>query len=447
MKTAYEIRGFIHSINMAKAMTIFLVVTVSFYVSVAAHDYVPGEKQSQPILLKGGNLHTISNGLMENTDILFENGRIANIGTNLTLPDNTEIIDVTGKEVYPGIIAPATNIGLTEIGAVRATNDTREIGMINPNVKSRIAYNPDSEIIPSVRAHGITTALIVPGGSVIAGISSLINLDGWTVEDAAEKIDLGLHLNWPGVLSGGGRFGRRQDPGKIRERQIQARENIYQMFRDARAYYNARQTDADMKIDERWEAMMPVFSEGMPVFISANDYRQIEQAVSFSKEFGLKMILVGGGDAWMCTDLLKENDVPVITRSAEGRPMRADEAYDMAFTLPAKLAEGGVDFCIGQARGTGTRNLPFQAGRAAGNGLSKEEALRAITLSTAEILGVADDLGSLEVGKKATIVVSEGDIMDMVTQNVVLEFIEGRKVDLNNKHKELYEKYRQKSLN
>jgi imidazolonepropionase-like amidohydrolase len=447
MKTTYKNRGFINSRFVGKTLSAFLITVVLLIVCVNAHDYVPGAKQTQPILLKGGNLNTVSNGLMENTDILFQNGRITSIGTNLTLPDNTEVIDVTGKEVYPGIIAPASNIGLSEIGSVRATNDTREIGQINPNVKSRIAYNPDSEIIPSVRAHGITTALIVPGGSIITGLSSLINLDGWTVEDAAEKIDLGLHLNWPGVSSRGGRYGRQQDPDKLRERQIQARENIYQMFRDARAYYNARQTDAEMKIDERWEAMMPVFSDGMPVFINANDYRQIEQAVSFSKEFGLKIIIVGGGDSWMCTELLKENDIPVITRSAEGMPSRADEAYDMAFTLPAKLSEAGVKFCIGEARGTGTRNLPFQAGRAAGNGLSKEEALRAITLSVSEILGVADDLGSLEVGKKATIVVSDGDIMDMVTQNVVLEFIGGRKVDLNNKHKELYEKYRQKTLN
>ncbi|MFH1699889.1 MAG: amidohydrolase family protein [Candidatus Zixiibacteriota bacterium] len=447
MKTAYKIRGFIKSASLAKAIAISLIVIMAICTGIAAHDYVPGERQSHPILLKGGNLHTISNGLMEHSDILFENGRITNIGINLTLPDNTEIIDVTGQEVYPGIIAPATSIGLSEIGAVRATNDTREIGVINPNVKSRIAYNPDSEIIPSVRAHGITTVLVVPGGSVITGISSLINLDGWTVEDAAEKIDLGLHVNWPGVSGGGGRYGRRQNPEQQRERQMQAREDLYQIFRDARTYYNARQTDAEMKIDERWEAMMPIFSEGMPVFITANDYRQIEQAVSFSKEFGLKIIISGGGDAWMCTELLKENDIPVITRYVEGTPQRSDEAYDMAFTLPAMLAEGGVKFCIGQTGGTGTRNLPFQAGRAAGNGLTREEALRAITLSTAEILGVADDLGSLEIGKKATIVISEGDIMDMITQNVILEYIEGRKVDLNNKHKELYEKYRQKSLN
>lgn len=447
MKTKYKNRGFIDFAKTSMIMAVLLVITMLLYAGISAHDYVPGEKQSQPILLKGGNVHTVSNGLMENTDILFENGRIAGIGTNLTLPDNTEVIDITGKEVYPGLIAPSTSIGLSEVGAVRATNDTREIGHINPNVKSRIAYNPDSEIIPSIRAHGITTVLVVPGGSIITGLSSLINLDGWTVEDAAEKIDLGLHVNWPGVSSGGGRFGRRQEPGKIRERQIKARENIYQIFRDARAYYNARQTDAEMKIDERWEAMMPVFSKGMPVFINANDYRQIEQAVSFAKEFGLKIIIAGGADSWMCTDLLKENNVPVITRNVEGRPSRTDEDYDMAFTLPAKLSKGGVKFCIGQTGGTGTRNLPFQAGRAAGNGLSKEEALRAITLSTAEILGVDDDLGSLEVGKKATIVVSDGDIMDMVSQNVVLEFIEGRMVDLNNKHKELYEKYRKKTLN
>ena len=195
--------------------------------------------------------------------------------------------------------------------------------------------------------------------------------------------------------------------------------------------------------------MVPVITGELPVFIMANDYRQIEQAVSFARKYDLSMILVGGADAWMLTDLLKENNIPVILKRTQSLPMREDEGYDLAYRLPALLSEAGVRFCLssagsGGATATSVRNLPLQAGQAVAFGLSRKEALRAVTLSTAEILGVANDLGSLEVGKKATLIVSEGDVFDPLTHNVVLEFIEGRKVDLDNKHKELYRKYRHK---
>ncbi|MCP4566300.1 MAG: amidohydrolase family protein [FCB group bacterium] len=410
-----------------------------------AHDYVPGAAQHQPILLKGGDLYTVSNGLLKNTDLLFENGRITRVGQNLATPEGGEVIDVTGKRVYPGLIAPYSSIGLVEIGAVLATDDRKEIGSINPDVQAQIAYDPDSEIIPSVRANGITTALIVPAGRLVVGRSSLINLDGWTVEDAAEKLNVGLHLNWPqaAVIEA---WWMEKSAEEQKKEMVENRKLIYEIFDDAKAYYLARKNDPKIKIDSRWEAMVDVFEGTLPVFIRADDYRQIEQAVAFSKDYSFSMILVGGKDSWMLTDLLKDNNISVVAAWVQGLPPRQDDGYDLAYKLPALLAEAGVKFCLSQGGASWTRNLPFQVGQAIAFGLSPEEGLRSVTLSSAEILGVADDLGSLEVGKKATLIVSDGDIFDMVTQDVVLEFIEGRRVDLDNKHKELYRKYRQKHL-
>ncbi|MCK5127048.1 MAG: amidohydrolase family protein [candidate division Zixibacteria bacterium] len=421
-------------------LLIFMIVSL-----VQAHDYVPGKIQDHPILLRGGTVYTVSDGIKENSDVLFNDGRIVDIGENIIVPENTEIINVTGKHIYPGLIAAYSYIGLVEIGSVRATNDRREIGTINPNILAHIAYNPDSEIIPSVRSNGITTALIVPGGRLITGTSSLLNLDGWTWEDATEKLNVGMHLIWPAVKAVKG-YDDKRSLEEIKKELRENREVLYEAFDDAKVYYLAQQADASIKKDLRWDAMVPVFDKEIPVFIQANDYRQIDQAVQFSKDYDFNMILVGGRDAWMCPELLKDNKIPVIVAWTQALPGREDDGYDLRYSLPARLYEAGVKFCMAQAGGGWSRNLPFQAGQAIAFGLPKEEALRALTLSVAEILDVDQNLGSLEVGKKATIIVSDGDIFDILTHKIIYEFIEGKKVDLNNKHKELYEKYRQKSL-
>jgi len=418
--------------------------------TIAAHDYVPAKPQSQPILLKGGDLHTVSDGVMTSTDLLFVDGRIAQIGKNLTPDSSTKVIDVTGKNVYPGLIASNTALGLIEIGEVRATNDTREIGSDNPMVRASIAYNPDSELLPTVRSNGVTTALVVPKGRLITGYSFLVYLDGWTVEDATVQEDVGLHVVWPQskVVTA---WWEERSAEEQKKQMAENRARIYKVFENARSYHLGRTAGRIDKIDTRWEAMRTIFEGTKPVFIQANDYRQIEQAVQFARDYNFRLIITGGNDSWMLTDLLKANDVPVVLRRPQSLPPREDDGYDLIYRLPARLAEAGVKFCISTAGGGGgtaasVRNLPLQAGHAAGFGLSKEDALRAITLSPAEILGVGDRLGSLEVGKQATIVVSEGDILDMLGHGVVLEFISGRQVDLDNKHKELYRKYQQKSL-
>ncbi len=422
----------------------------ALFSSVLAHDYSPGERQRRPVLLRGGDLYTVSHGIKEVTDLLFEDGRITRIGQNLTPPDNTEVIDVSGKRVYPGLIAPYTTIGLIEIGEVRATNDISEVGQNNPNVQAHVAYNPDSEIIPTVRANGVTTALVVPHGNLVLGRSVLVNLDGWTVEDAAEKFDVGLHIRWPraSVVTA---WWMDKSPEEQKTEMIENRRKIRGVFDDASAYYIARQADPTIPRDLRWDAMVPVLAGDLPTFILADDYRQIEQAIAFAEEYGVSAVIVGGSDAWMAADLLNEKDIPVIVGRTQSLPAREDEGYDLTYRLPALLAEAGVKFCLSSAGSDGgsswsVRNLPFQAGQAVAFGLSPEDALRAVTLSTAEILGVDVDLGSLQPGKKATLVVADGDILNPLTHHVVMEFIEGRRINLDSKQRELYRKYLQKQL-
>jgi len=347
--------------------------------SVLAHDYVPGQVQDHPILLAGGDLYTVSGGVLEGTDILLKNGRIERIGKGLTPPAECEVIDISGKHVYPGLIAPGTVLGMIEIGAVRATNDITEVGNLTPEVQTHIAYYPDSEILPTVRSNGITTAQIVPGGSLLRGRSCIMNLDGWTKEDAAVKLVDGIHLSWPAVAIRSSRS-ETKTPEKQKEAIAKRLRELKQAFKDARAYLRAKQADPDINTDQRWEAMLPLFSGELSLFVHANDYRQIEQAINFTREQNVKMILVGGREAWKLTDLLKQNEIPVIYGNVHSMPLRPDYAYDDPFRVPSRLHQAGVKFCIGLFGATGVRNLPFQAGQAVAFGLDKNGALRAIPL-------------------------------------------------------------------
>jgi len=408
-----------------------------------AHDYVPGEKQKTAVLVAGGDLHTVTQGVLVNTDILLENGRISAIGKQLSPPPGAKIIDATGQQVYPGLIDPNSSLGLIEIEQARATNDMSERGQDNPDVQAHIAYNPDSEIIPTVRSNGIASALIVPSGSLLRGRSSLINLDGWTKEDAMEKENAALHLSWPRVSIITAWWLEQSAEDQKKENEAN-RKRLEEVFEQAKSYYIAKKADPNLPVDSRWEAMVEVFDKSLPVFIHCDDMRQIELAVDFAKKYDLRIAIVGGAETYKAVKILKENNIPVVLERTQQMPMRNDDPYDLAYTLPKMLSDAGIKYCLSQSASWATRNLPFQAGQAAAFGLDKEAALRSITLSTAEILGVEKNLGSLEVGKKATIVVSKGDILDQLTNQVTYMFIDGRQIDLDNKHKELYRKYQEK---
>jgi len=421
-----------------------IILTVSFLFS---SDQIPAPEQDHPILIRGGWIHTVSNGVLENGEILFDNGKIISVGSNLDVSSDTEIIDAGEMHIFPGLISAGSTLGLQEVGAVRATRDYAEVGEINPNVRANVSYNPDSELIPISRSNGILMALSVPRSGLISGTSSLMMLDGWTWEDATLKHPVGLHLFWPSMNIPKPKPGKQKEK-KDKDSRLKSIQKIDDLIQESRAYAQLKETSSEsFKHDLRLEGMLPVISGEIPVFIHANEVRQIEAAVFWAERQNMKMVLVGGKDSWRVTRLLKDRDIPVIYTQTHSTPRRRFEQYDQPFITPLQLFEAGIKFCISNSESTfqtpHIRNLPYYAAKAASYGLPWEEALRSITLSTAEILGVGHQVGSLETGKDATLFISDGDILDVRAQ-VTTAFIQGKKVDLSDRHKMLDSKYREK---
>ncbi len=429
--------------------TLFMIIISTF---ISASDQIPGPPQSHPILLKNGVIHTISNGVIKGS-ILFDNGKITHVGEFIAPQVGTEVIDLEGKHVYPGFIAAVSGIGLVEINAVDVTNDHSERGDFNPNVRANVAYNPDSEIIPTTRSNGVLIANVVPASGLVSGQSSIMMMDGWTWENATLSHPSGLHINWPQMgTRTGGRFGRSVPIKKQIERRNKSLKALDDMMKESRAYARLRQTKSRSaenyhNEDLRLESMIPYVQGKLPIYVHANEVRQIEAAVHWSKRQDVNIIIVGGIDAWRTTNLLRKNKVPVIYEGVTALPNRRFEDYDQAYKGPALLHEAGVQFCIASSGSAGgayrVRNLPNQAAMAAAYGLPKDEALRSITLSAAEILGIDKQVGSLESGKDATLFISNGDALEIRT-NVLQAYIQGRKIDMNDRHKTLYNKYQEK---
>ncbi len=409
-----------------------------------AHPQIPGPSQKQPIALTNVTIHPVSGPIIEKGTLVFDGGKITALGNDAALPAGAEIIDLAGKHVYPGLFEPHNDVGLVEINSIRATIDFQEIGQLNPNVRAVVAVNPDSEIIPVTRSNGVLLTLAAPYGGLMSGRSGVIQLDGWTWEDMTLKADVGLHIQWP-QAAGGGRGGRggsaEAAPGT--ERGVEA---LRQALADARAYAAARKADPKFPRDARWESLQDVLSGELPVIVQADDVRQINAAVAFAQREKLKLIIAGGYDAPQCAALLKKHDIPVIVGGTYRLPRRRSDAYDAAYAVPAELHKAGIRFCIsgrGRFGANSVRNLPYHAAAAVGFGLPADEGLRAITLYPAQILGVADRVGSLEIGKDATLFVCDGDPLDTPTQ-ITAAWIRGRKVDLNDRHKTLNRKYEEK---
>ncbi|NOT51564.1 MAG: amidohydrolase family protein [Chitinophagaceae bacterium] len=433
---------------------IFLALTFSGSVLFAAAqaNVLPAEKQKTPIVITNATIHKGNGEVVENASIVIVDGKIKEIGTNVSVPAGSEMVDAKGKHVYPGIILPASSLGLTEISAVRATNDVREIGDMNPNVRSIVAYNTDSKVINTLRSNGIVAANIVPQGSFLAGSSSVVQLDAWTWTDAALKTDAGMHLYMPSMLArpGGGRFGGGGGPGgpnatpqtdPVKEA-IEKLETLKAFFREAKAY-NATSTHDETNL--KYEATKNLFNKTQKLYVHGNTVKQMLAALDFVKEFGFDVVIVGGSESWQIPDLLKQHNVSVILQQMHSLPTTTDDDVDQPYKAAAALQKAGVTFAISdddpQTRG---RNIAFNAGTAVAYGLSKEEALAAITLNVAKIMGVADKTGSLEVGKDANIIISTGDILDMATNDVTDAFIQGRKINLDDKQKQLNSRYEEK---
>ena len=432
-------------------MMIKIIFTLFLFSLAISNDQIPGEEQKRPIILKGGILHTVSTDVFEGYDILFSKGKIVRIEKNIMASPETDVYDVFGKHIIPGYIAPITRIGLVEIGLVKETRDFAERGSFNPNVKANVSYNPDSDLIPITRSNGVLVVNSVPAGGRISGQSSVMMLDGWTWEQATLKHPSGLHINWPSMRINYGANVKKSEKQQKEEIQKSIRD-LDHMVRDVRAYFQrikqrSRIAGERQKSDLRLESMIPFVVEKKKIFIHADEARQIKSAVEWAKKNDLKIIIVGGSDSWRLTDLLVKNNIPVVIDQVEKIPTRRFEPIHLPYKLPFLLKQAGVQFClntiIGYPHDGNIRNLPNEAMRAAAYGLDKSEALRSITLSTAEILGVDDMIGSLDIGKDATFFISETPPMEM-NPKILMAFIQGKEVDLNNHQKMLYKKYQEK---
>lgn len=409
----------------------------------------PAPPQNGAIALTNCTIHTGTGQVIEKGTLVFDGGKITAIGSNAAT-GNARIIDLQGKHVYPGLIAPATNMGLIEIGAVRATADYNELGDINPNIRSLVAYNTDSKVINTLRSNGILLAGIVPQGGTISGSSSVVQLDAWNWEDAAYKTDEGIHLTLPALINRPNNFGggRRRgggddapDPVKLALEKIEA---IRKFFREAKAY---NQENSHAAVNLKFEAVKGLFNQTQSLYVHCDLVKEMMMALDMAKEIGCKLVIVGGADSWLIADILRDNKVAVILSEPHSLPSTDDDDVDQPYKTGALLQKAGVLFSICFNSGDGfwnQRNLSYEAGTMATYGLSREEALAAITLNPAKILGIDNKTGSLETGKDANIVVSEGDILDMKSSTVTLAFIQGREISLDNKQKQLFERYKYK---
>jgi imidazolonepropionase-like amidohydrolase len=403
----------------------------------------PAAKHTGTTVISNATIHIGNGEVIENGSIVITEGKIVAVGKNISTPSGATSVNAQGKHVYPGLILPISNLGLVEISAVRASNDLQEIGELNPNVRSIVAYNTDSRVINTVRSNGILVANIVPQGTLIAGSSSVVQLDAWTWEDAVYKTDGGIHFYMPSLIPRprSATPTAQPVPDPVKEG-LDKIDRIKSFFYEAKGYFNEPSPD---QTNLKFTSVKGLFEKKQKLYIHANTVKQMLVALDFVKEFGFDIVIVGGADSWQIADLLKQNNVPVILGQSHNLPALADDDIDQPYKTAAMLQKAGVLFSITdddpQNRG---RNLPFNAGTAVAYGLTKEQALQAITLNAAKIMGVDDKTGSLEVGKDANIIISEGDILDMRTSIVTDAFIQGRKIDLMDKHKLLNERYNRK---
>jgi imidazolonepropionase-like amidohydrolase len=415
-----------------------------FAIALNAQTPVPAPAQTGSILILGATAHLGNGQVVEQSAIAFEQGKISFVADARTIRIDqskyAQIFDAKGKHVYPGFIGVNTQLGLTEVEAVRATNDQQEVGAFNPNVRAVIAYNADSEILPTVRANGVLLAQIAPIGDGMSGSSSIMRLDAWNWEEAAIATDQGQHIFWPSTRSWGGwETGMpEQKPNDQYPKQV---ELIRQTLSEAKAY---AQTPQPAVSNPRFEALRPLFAGKQTLFIHTNEAKSIRESVILAQALGLKVVVVGGHDAWKERTFLKENKIHVVLGRTQRLPSTEDEAVDQPYITAQMLHEVGVSFSFSESGAWRQRNLPFQAGQAVGAGLPYEAAIQALTLNTANMLGIGQQYGSLEVGKSATLFICEGDALDMRTNAVIAAFIDGRSIDLDNKQKELYRKYSEK---
>ncbi|MBX2921920.1 MAG: amidohydrolase family protein [Chitinophagaceae bacterium] len=418
---------------------LFLLLSCIGYVGMAQDDIYPAKEYKGLLFITNGTVHVGNGQVLENTTIEVNNGKIVRVGQNIPVPqDDVKVFNAEGKHIYPGLILPLSDIGLKEIGSgVRGSNDYRELGDFNPNIRSLVAYNTASAMINVLKANGILLVNTVPQGGTLSGSSSVVQLDAWNWEDAAYLADGAIHVNIPSFVPA--RFAPPAAQQEAAKAALEKTEEIKSFFRQAKAYLAA---DGHDEVNLKFESVKGLFEKRQKLFAHADRVKQILIAVDIAKEFGFELVVAGGSESWQVAPLLKENNVSVILNAAHSLPATEDEDIDQPFKTPALLQKAGVLFALNDdVSNSRYRNLPFNAGTAASYGLSREEALSAITLNAAKILGIAAKTGSIEAGKDANIIISEGDILDMKSSVVTHAFIQGRQVSLENKQTQLNERY------
>jgi imidazolonepropionase-like amidohydrolase len=408
---------------------------------------VVSAQQSAVYAIRNARIVTVTGQTIERGTVVIRDGKIAEVGANVAAPGNAKIIEGRGLSVYPGLIDSGTTLGLTEVGAVQETRDTTELGDFNSHMRALVAINPHSELIPVSRANGVTTALTSPTGRLVSGQAALINLDGWTWKEMALKASAAMAMEWPAAAAG--RFAAflppeaTQNLAQQRERQLNA---LRQKLDDAKAYAQALEARAKDKslparpADHVLEALIPVIKGELPVVLTASSEKDIKGAIELADKYKLKLIIRDADEAWKVASLLKEKNIPVIIGPVTEVPRREDDDYDLQFAHAAKLHQAGVRFAFQTSDAAYVRNLPYQAGTAAAFGLPKDEALKAVTIYPAQIFGVDKLVGSIEAGKLANLIVTDGDPLEFKT-SVKHMFINGHPVDLSSRHTKLYDKF------
>jgi imidazolonepropionase-like amidohydrolase len=428
---------------MKKLFISFLLAT-SILRAGAQENIYPVPQQQGIFAITNTTVHVGNGQILKRATVVVQNGKIVSVGALVNSFQGVTTIDGSGKHLYPGLILTNSNLGLVEVPSVRATSDNQEVGEANPSIRALVAYNTDSKVINTLRPNGILLAHVVPAGGWISGSSSVVQLDAWNWEDAAYAADNGIVITMPPLIARPRAF-RAAAPGAAPEvdpikQGLEQVDGMKSFFRNAKAY-----AAQHSETNQGFEAVQGLFNKSKKLYVRANTVRQMLVALDFVREFGFDMVFVGALDSWQIADLLAQNKVGVILNQMHNLPTLEDDDVDQPYKTPAQLQKAGVVFAIndedGQTRG---RNLPFNAGTAAAYGLTKEQALTAITLNAAKLLGVEARTGSIEVGKDANLVLCTGDILDMRSNIVTAAFIQGRNVPLVNKQTQLYDRYKAK---
>ncbi|MEW7279109.1 amidohydrolase family protein [Aquimarina sp. 2201CG1-2-11] len=425
---------------------IYIILLMVFSVGKIIAQQTPAKSQSETITIVGAIAHIGNGEVIENSSIVFEQGKIIAIGDRSAISVKGKVIDASGKHVYPGFIAPNSTLGLVEIGAVRATDDDSEIGTFNPHIRSIIAYNAESKIVESMRPNGVLIAQVTPRGGRISGTSSIVQLDAWNWEDAVLKMDDGIHINWPSIYKRG-RWWLGEDagykPNKEYVKQVTELEDFINQ-----SYATTQLNNPELEGDLPYLAMKGLFNGTKTLFVHVNSEKGIVDVINFSKKHSFKkIVLVGAYEGYKVADQLKKNNISVLITRTHSNPKLEDEDYDLPYKNAKLLMDKGVLVAIqnsGQMERANARNLPFQAGTVAAHGLDKEKALQLITGNSAKILGIDNFTGTLEIGKDATLFISLGDALDMRTNQLEKAFIQGREISLESHQTKLWKRYRDK---